>query len=848
MKKIISLITVICLLVTVIAVPTFARFFDVADYATYRTSVERLANFGIIGGMGDGTFNPHGELTRAQFARIAAVVAGLENEVIGNSSVRRFSDVDVWHWANGYINTAARHGLITGYPDGTYLPEQPVNFAEAATIVLRLLGWTYEDLGHNWPFAYVNKARELGLVDGIPYNVLNPISRAEIATIIDRALFTQMNARTNPTEPLLLTRMELRRIDETIILATHAQDSALLLDEVRTSHGTFRLAAHFNIADVAMSARVELILNYDDRIVEIVTLHLIENRTDDTIIFATRNQDASLASDEIRTTIGNFRLAETLTIADVPLMARVELILNYDNRVTSFNVLHMPQTRTAVADRAFGDWLYFDYDNGQRGQIRIDDNSVTFHQGQRHAFSQLISLIEQGAELVFFYDARGVREFIELRGFELYGPVVVREDFISSNATQIAGLQFPSNVRVIRGGLNAQLSDIRRYDVVYFAPTTNTLHIYTDKISGIYERAYPTKAAVSSIVLSGIRLEVETATAANRLGENPGSFPFGARFTALLGRNGGIVDVVNMGAGDLGAIAIILSTESRISADHDTFGRQEWFTTVMTGNGNITELRSDRDYHNSRGQIMRVNFNGDVATFNSFNRNQVSGIIDRANRTIGGRNVPHGVAIIEVVDGRQRIGQPMTDATARLINFSDIQQVELSGANVLHAEIDGQFGDITLLIVQNITMSQYTFGFLTRSVTNSSPLGVGISSEYTILLEGIEREFTISGVSFNVGWGPVAVRLSPNGTIDALSNLHRIQTTGNFEAIDFSRIRIGVSNYTLARDVQIYRLYDVNRATRVALSDFENADNVRDVRIYSDTSASGGLVRVITFR
>jgi len=779
-KKILSLILTVCLLVTVITIPTNARFSDVAQYAPYRAAVERLAEFGIINGMGDGmgnsTFNPHGELTRAQFAVIASVVGGFENEVIGNASTRRFSDVEVSHWGNGHINTVARHGIITGYPDGSYRPEQAIDFAEAVTIVLRLLGWNYEDLGHNWPFAYTSKARELGLVDYIPYNVFAPINRAEIAVIIDRALNTEMNVRTNPGEPLLITRLNLRVTDEIIILATRLQDAILL-------------------------------------------------------------------TDEIRTTAGHFRLADNINVANVPIMARAELVLNNDNRVVEIRVLNLPQTRNVVVDRAFGDWLYYHYENGQRGQIRLDNNTFTTHRGNGFTFSQLAPQMEMGSELIFYYDELGTIEFIEFRELDLRGPVVVREDVIANNVTQIAGLQFGSNVRVIRGGLNSQLSDIRRYDVVYFAPSTNTLHVYTDKVSGVYERAYPTKAAVNSIVLSGVRLDVETAEAANRLGENPGSFPFGASFTALLGRTGGIVDVVNMNAGDLGAVAIVLSTESRVSNDTDTFGRQEWFTTVMTGFGNIMELRSDRDYENHRGQVMRVSFDGDVATFNTLNRNQISGTVDRANRTIGGRDVAHGAVIIEVQDNRS--GLRIENATARMIGFSDLPQGELNEANVLHAEVDGRFGDITLLIVRNITMTEYTFGFMTRSNITSG--GMHLSGTYTIALEGIEREFVSQSVAFNVPRGPVAIRFAPNGTIDSLRALHPITTSGQLEAVDFSRIRIGGENFTLARDVQIYRINNDQTVTRIALADFENARNMSNVRIFSDTSTSGGLVRVITF-
>ena len=763
MKKVLSLIIAICLTLTVVTIPVIARFNDVASYAHYRSAVERLANLGIIGGVGDNNFNPGGNLTRAQFARIATIVAGHESEVIGNASTRRFSDVDVSHWANGYINTVASHGIITGFPAGDYQPEQPINFAEAVTIVLRLLGWDHEDLGHNWPFAYINKARELGLTAGVEQDAFDWMTRANIAVIIDRALNTEMNTRVFPGQQLLITRMDF-------------------------------------------------------------------TQTAETIVFATRAEDPSLASDEIRTTLGAFRTVGNL---EIPLMARVRLILNSTNQVVDVAVTSQPRSRNVVIDAVFTGGIAYTTLEGGRGSINLDDNSIIYHRGNRFTFSQLPA-IQPGSEMIISYTDAGTVDSILIRELSLQGPIVVREEITSNSITQIGSLSFQPGARVIRDGFAAQLTDIRRYDVVYYAASTNTLHVYIDKVSGVYERAYPTKAAVTGIVLSGVHLQIETAAAAHRLGENPGSFPIGARFTALLGRDGGIVYVVNMTTGDLGGIAFILSTQTRISQEIDTLGRQEWFTTVMTGNGTTMEFRSDRDYAEQRGRVMRLSFDGELATFNSLNPTRITGAVNQANRTIGGRRVPQSARIIEVVSTRH------ADGTARVIDFTDISQNQLTESHILHTETD-QFGDITAMFVQNITMSQYTFGYMTNVNINSVGM---ISARYTIIIDGVSREFTTQGSAFtNVNVGPVGVVLGAGNNVERLRSLNRTTTRGRVEAIDFSQIRVGGDNFTLARDVQIYRVNRDRTVDRVALADLDiNAMN--DIRLYSDA----GLVRVVTFR
>ncbi|MEW6772288.1 MAG: S-layer homology domain-containing protein [Bacillota bacterium] len=51
-----------------------------------------------------------------------------------------FSDVPENHWAANYIKIAVALGLVRGYPDGTFRPEQPVTRAEGTVLAVRTLG------------------------------------------------------------------------------------------------------------------------------------------------------------------------------------------------------------------------------------------------------------------------------------------------------------------------------------------------------------------------------------------------------------------------------------------------------------------------------------------------------------------------------------------------------------------------------------------------------------------------------------------------------------------------------------------------------------------------------------
>jgi len=113
--------------------PYKGLFNDVPAGEWYTTGVEYLASLGIIQGRDSTWFDPNAPITRGEFASIAAKFARLAP----NSSAA-FSDVTPSYWAYNAINTAAANGWVTGYPDGTFGPNNYISRVEVVTIVNRM--------------------------------------------------------------------------------------------------------------------------------------------------------------------------------------------------------------------------------------------------------------------------------------------------------------------------------------------------------------------------------------------------------------------------------------------------------------------------------------------------------------------------------------------------------------------------------------------------------------------------------------------------------------------------------------------------------------------------------------
>lgn len=108
-------------------------FTDVAADRWSNVAISTMVNGGFIVGYPDGTFGPERNITRAEFATIATRFASLMDD-----SGATFSDID-GHWSKSYVLKAATAGWISGYPDGTFLPEKNITRAEAFTIINNVL-------------------------------------------------------------------------------------------------------------------------------------------------------------------------------------------------------------------------------------------------------------------------------------------------------------------------------------------------------------------------------------------------------------------------------------------------------------------------------------------------------------------------------------------------------------------------------------------------------------------------------------------------------------------------------------------------------------------------------------
>ena len=151
-----------CCLALSLAVPALGAQAAVSE----DEAAQAVTALGIMTGDASGDLDLSGQVTRAEFVTMA-VKASPSGGQIGQAATSPYPDVPRDHWASGYVEAAVSLGLVSGYSDGTFRPDQPMGWAEGVSLVLALLGYGPEDFSGAYPTGQLALAHSLGLDQGV---------------------------------------------------------------------------------------------------------------------------------------------------------------------------------------------------------------------------------------------------------------------------------------------------------------------------------------------------------------------------------------------------------------------------------------------------------------------------------------------------------------------------------------------------------------------------------------------------------------------------------------------------------------------------------------------------------
>lgn len=187
-------------------------FSDVEEGDPHYIAINYLRDKGLIQGYADNTFQSHKTVNRAEALKMLTLASGLfseeefEDYERDDEAKRPFTDTPLKEWYTPYLISAKEAGVINGYPDESFRPNEEVNLAESLKMYLEALDKVdYENVEYTnleqlivvdtpadaWFTPYTKFALSEGLINLYADNTIDPtqkMSRGYLAEVIYRSL------------------------------------------------------------------------------------------------------------------------------------------------------------------------------------------------------------------------------------------------------------------------------------------------------------------------------------------------------------------------------------------------------------------------------------------------------------------------------------------------------------------------------------------------------------------------------------------------------------------------------------------------------------------------------------
>ncbi|MGN0106874.1 MAG: S-layer homology domain-containing protein [Hominilimicola sp.] len=774
MKKIISMIlsAVMTLSVLIAAMPA------VFASTTREDGIISLLNaLEIMQGDENGDMQLDRKVSRAEFAKIAVAASEAKNSVAFGLNISPYKDVPYTEWYAPYVQAAVSEGYVKGYLDATFRPDNTVTYEEAVTMILRVLGYDDSSFGIAYPYGQISKAQDIDILDDVNAQIGDEMTRRQVMYLVYNALQANLAGSSSAA-------------------GTGAAASGMTTTSTTksTSAGTL-LAAH----DCVM---------YEDA-----------------NVISTSAQSSSLGSDKVFTSAGEYTKGDYFDEDSVGMEG--DMFVKNSKEVIAFvpddkysNGYEKYVVYSTLPNAVVG------YSHGSFETIDIPDHTTVYKNQTATTYLGVKSSLEMGDLLYVKRTEGGSIDYVSFEEGNLEGPVCVAgSNWIDSFTTN-------SSTAIMRGGNKVSASDIQTNDIIYYSADLNMILAYTDKVTGVYEKATPTKDSPTSVTVSGKEYTIESVEAFNDLSSS-GSFKYGDTVTLLLGRTGEVAGVAGgkatsgttVSASTSGS-GFLIETGKKDFTNADNTVYSSYYAKVVTTDGNVNEYATSSNYSSLVCSAVRVGFKNGKASIAAIRSDgSVLGKVNASKGTIGDTDMAEDIKILDTsgtynddIPGYCRIYPQRIDG------------VTLNSSSVLYYSKNGA-GEIDELILKDVTGDTYSYGVVTK---RDSKTGA-----YTIDIDGTQNTY-VTGFTSNAT-GPHRFKIS-GATVKSMQQL--IACPSTVSELSRTEALIGSQKYLLSDKVVVYHRTDSSTYMKMPIDDAING-NYRLTAYYDKAQTSGGRIRII---
>jgi len=538
--------------------------------------------------------------------------------------------------------------------------------------------------------------------------------------------------------------------------------------------------------------------------------------------------DRNVLSGYVSTSVGVFKMGN---ISSQDVHRQGDIIVNSDNQIICFLPSEQNTDEYIVKTVLPEGVVVFDK-NGDK-LIAFDDDTTVYEGNITSSYMTLSSTLKLGDKMRIFYDNMLNINYFTVTRDAILGPVT------NMNGSFKTEFNITNEFTVNKDGMLSSADAIKDYDICYYIQEADTVLVYSKKITGIYEKAFPNKDNVQKIILSGKEYEVSTINAFNKLSAN-GNIMYGDNIRLLLDKDNKIADVMKMSENE-SIVGFLIDTGLKPRIDENDEQNIEYYAKVLLTDGTMGEYYTSKDYENMEGNTIAVRFRSGKAELAVLpSKNNISGNFNWDRRIFDSFKLSENVNIIDVANEIQ-----YTMGKGKKIYPQRLHNAEIKAKDIHYIQMDNDI--ITDIILNNYTNDLYDYGIVLKDERISKQMAM--QGTYELNINGINLKVVTPNTLFPVYTGQPAMFDFDNNTPVSMIRLNVLEE--QVSKIDDLYVYTKEGKYLLSSDILIYQevvntSYDGRRYEIIPIS---NIDYTKDVSAYYDKSEkAAGRIRVIVIK
>ncbi|MDL2273828.1 S-layer homology domain-containing protein [Oscillospiraceae bacterium OttesenSCG-928-G22] len=722
-------------------------------------------------------------------------------------------------------------GVISGFPDGAFRPDATLTRAQFCKMIVVMMGkedqiglykayTIYPDvLSKHWASGYINLAvKDLKLILGFSDGTFKPdreVTFAEGVTILMRAL-----GYTDEDVGAVWPTGYISKAAAIGLLDGVPADANARLSRLNGARLFYNLLAATTKDGKSFSGAVSA------------------KQTAAVIILDNNASIDGGAKGAVKYQSGEKELtAETVRpMPDVFVGRRGTLLFDANDKIVSFipeaGRMESLIVREVTSDSVTGD-------DGKKIKI-TDDETTVFIDGKPKKFIDGWIDIKAGRNLDIFYTSTGAIDYMVLGLSSVEGALVLAADK-TAEKTLLARFGAPSDAKILKNGAIATSAHLKKYDVVSYQKSTNTVLVTDFKLSGILEYATPNMTEPRTVRVLGNEFEV--------LPEIRGAFSkfkLGTGVTLLLTTDGRVAGVLPQ-------------ADLRVTPTGLCKG-----TTVEFINGpTITVPKND-----CTGKLVRVTSPsaGQLRVTPVTKYTAARGALDLEKNKMGD---------IDLLPGAEFFEQIGTSGFAGELSRSNIDAPKVNREDIIHVEYDSS-GRVLAVVLDDVTGDLYEYGRLSISseeteITDSEKnpdydkvTNPDVPEYITVTLgKGVKRTFWVTNSDGTgkklTSWGDVSITPTSfvgiagnyDGSLAAHTALTRRSGLTRDSFVDAESMVIDGVTVPIAEKVHVFmnatNSFVTGKTAEAAVNEARAYSNSFDVYL-NKAPEEGGKIRIIIVR